>query len=107
MSNYEVRFTRTASKDVNKLTPKLKIKLREDSFYPSRKNSLRGLSFNLPWVNSPPLGSALIFFYYKESPARPKEPKAPRTWESVRNTPLLAAGIGWTSGDYLLTNVSY
>ena len=29
MSNYEVRFTKTASKDVNKLTPKLKIKLRE------------------------------------------------------------------------------
>ena len=48
------------------------------------------------------LGSALIFFHYKESPARPKEPKAPRTWESVRNTSLLAAGIGWTSGDCLL-----
>ena len=58
--------------------------------------------FNLPWVNSPILGSALIFFHYKESPARPKEPKVPRTWESVRNTPLLAAGIGWTSGDCLL-----
>ena len=56
---------------------------------------------NLSWVNSPTLGAALIFFHYKESPARPKEPKAPRTWESVRNTPLLAAGIGRTAGDCL------
>jgi mRNA-degrading endonuclease RelE of RelBE toxin-antitoxin system len=29
VSNYEVRFTKTASKDVDKLTPKLKVKLRE------------------------------------------------------------------------------
>jgi Txe/YoeB family toxin of toxin-antitoxin system len=29
VSNYEVRFTKTASKDVDKLTPKLKTKLRE------------------------------------------------------------------------------
>ncbi len=42
------------------------------------------------------------FFRYKESPPRPKEPKDPRKWESVRNTSLLAAGMGWTAGDHLL-----
>ncbi|HCE45512.1 MAG TPA: type II toxin-antitoxin system mRNA interferase toxin, RelE/StbE family [Lentisphaeria bacterium] len=29
MSSYEIRFTKTAAKDVDKLTPKLKTKLRE------------------------------------------------------------------------------
>ncbi|HBC89452.1 MAG TPA: type II toxin-antitoxin system mRNA interferase toxin, RelE/StbE family [Lentisphaeria bacterium] len=29
MSSYEIRFTRTAVKDIDKLTPKLKNKLRE------------------------------------------------------------------------------
>ena len=53
------------------------------------------VSFNLVGSNSPTLGSALIFFCYKESPAR-REAR-----EGVRNTPLLAAGIGWPSGDSL------
>ena len=56
---------------------------------------LPAIRFNLVGSNSPTLGSALIFFCYKESPAR-REAR-----EGVRNTPLLAAGIGCPSGDSL------
>ena len=54
--------------------------------FPIANSPVHSVFLILVGSNSPPLGSALIFFCYKESPARRD------AGEGVRNTPLLAAG---------------